>query len=274
MAQDWTDDVFAGGHVAQTDLQNIENNFAAIKSAFSGAVTPADTVAGMWWYDTTANILKLRNEANSAWLSVWDFANNKPVIANLSGEITLAMMHADQTDPAAGVAGLRTLGTGAAQALPGNTTLGLSNFTAASTLYEIARAFGFHTDIDTSYERTYISLRAPAAGTICIRIGHAAPIGGNTNHFMKIYKNGGAVGTERSDAAIVSNVLPWSFYDQSLVAAVGDIFEIYAKGSNVNLGMFHSIQFLVDNPQDLPAVPDNYGTLDVNLTDGLYYGVP
>ena len=119
--QTYTDNVFATDHAVQTDMQNVENNFAALKSAFSGATTPANTVAGMWWFDTTTNILKLRNEANNAWQSVWDFANNKPVITNLSNEITVAMMAAAIKDPAAGTAGLRTLGTGAAQALPGNT---------------------------------------------------------------------------------------------------------------------------------------------------------
>lgn len=118
--QNYTDDCFAGNHAAQTDMQNIENNFACLKSAFSGVAQPADMVAGMWWYDTTANILKLRNEANNAWQSVWDFASNKPVIANLSNEITGAMIAAAVKDPVAGTAGLRTLGAGAQQAARGN----------------------------------------------------------------------------------------------------------------------------------------------------------
>lgn len=76
MSQTFTDDCFAAGHVGQTDLQNMEDNFAALKSAFSGAATPSDLVAGMFWYDTTAHILKLRNEANNAWLDVWDLVND------------------------------------------------------------------------------------------------------------------------------------------------------------------------------------------------------
>lgn len=120
MAQDYTDDCFASDHVVQTDMANIEKNFAALKSAFSGATAPSNLVAGMWWFDTTSNILKLRNEANNAWQSVWNFASNKPVIANLSNEITGAMIAAAIKDPAVGTAGLRTLGTGAQQAMPGN----------------------------------------------------------------------------------------------------------------------------------------------------------
>ena len=131
MSQTYTDNVFATDHAVQTDMQNIENNFAALKSAFSGATTPADTVAGMWWFDTTANILKLRNEANNAWLSVWDFANNKPVITN----IVSADFGAALKDPVAVTAGLRTLGPGAQQALPGSSGFpkGVQVFTSSGT---------------------------------------------------------------------------------------------------------------------------------------------
>jgi hypothetical protein len=74
----------------------------------------------MWWYATTTHILKLRNEANNAWLAVWDRANNKPVITNLSNEITSAMISSALKSPAANVEGLRTLGTGATDACAGN----------------------------------------------------------------------------------------------------------------------------------------------------------
>lgn len=120
MAQTYTTDPYNSAHVVATDMTEINQNFAALKSAFSGATTPANTVAGQWWYDTTAHILKVRNEANSAWLSVWDLANNKPIIANLSDEITGAMISSAIKDAAAGTASLRTLGTGAAQACAGN----------------------------------------------------------------------------------------------------------------------------------------------------------
>lgn len=120
MSQTYTDDCYGSAHTATTDLQAFEDNFAALKSAFSGATEPANTVAGMWWFDTTAHILKLRNEANNAWQSVWDLANNKPVITNLSAEITDAMIATANKDGAAGTPSLRTLGTGAAQACRGN----------------------------------------------------------------------------------------------------------------------------------------------------------
>lgn len=77
MPQDHVDNLFEGGFVVQTVLQNVENFLAALKSSFSGLTQPANPVPGMRWYDTTAHILKIRNEANNGWLSVWDLANNK-----------------------------------------------------------------------------------------------------------------------------------------------------------------------------------------------------
>lgn len=79
MAQNFTDNCFDANNAAQTDLQNIENNFAALKSQFGGASAPANTVAGMPWVDTTNHILKIRNEANAAWLSIFDMATGQPI---------------------------------------------------------------------------------------------------------------------------------------------------------------------------------------------------
>jgi hypothetical protein len=81
MAQTYNDAVPAITRNALEDLTAIRNNFAALKSCFSGATAPPDPVAGMWWYDTTANMLKIRNEANNAWLNVYDFANGRAPLA-------------------------------------------------------------------------------------------------------------------------------------------------------------------------------------------------
>lgn len=43
---------------------------AAIVTNNSGATAPATTHAHMWWADTSAGILKRRNAANTAWISV------------------------------------------------------------------------------------------------------------------------------------------------------------------------------------------------------------
>lgn len=50
---------------------DINDALSAIVSNNSGASAPATTYANQWWYDTTNDILKIRNEADTAWI---DFA--------------------------------------------------------------------------------------------------------------------------------------------------------------------------------------------------------
>lgn len=45
--------------------------FAAVQSNNSGATAPTGTVAYQLWYDTTTNILKMRDASNSAWIDLF-----------------------------------------------------------------------------------------------------------------------------------------------------------------------------------------------------------
>lgn len=47
--------------------------FAAIVSQNSGATEPSTKFAYMWWYDTSTNILKMRNSGNDAWIEFATF---------------------------------------------------------------------------------------------------------------------------------------------------------------------------------------------------------
>lgn len=51
----------------RTDLNN---SLSAIVSNNSGASAPSTTFANQWWYDTTNDILKIRNEADTAWINI------------------------------------------------------------------------------------------------------------------------------------------------------------------------------------------------------------
>lgn len=52
---------------ARTDINNA---LKALASLSSGSVAPTTTYANMLWYDTANNILKQRNEADSAWINL------------------------------------------------------------------------------------------------------------------------------------------------------------------------------------------------------------
>jgi hypothetical protein len=55
--------------------QDLNNGLAAIVSQNSGAAQPSTTYAYQWWADTTTGLLKLRNAANSAWITIGTLAS-------------------------------------------------------------------------------------------------------------------------------------------------------------------------------------------------------
>ena len=55
------------GAAVRSDLNNA---LAAIVSNNSGSTEPGTTYAYQWWADTNANVLKIRNSANNAWITL------------------------------------------------------------------------------------------------------------------------------------------------------------------------------------------------------------
>jgi len=55
---------------ASNARDDINSALKALASCSSGGTAPTTTYANMLWYDTTNNILKMRNEADSAWINV------------------------------------------------------------------------------------------------------------------------------------------------------------------------------------------------------------
>ena len=58
---------------------DLNNALAAIVSQNSGATAPATTYANQFWYDTSTDLLKQRNETNTVWITLGtvDQTNNK-----------------------------------------------------------------------------------------------------------------------------------------------------------------------------------------------------
>jgi len=221
MSQTYTDDCYSLGMQATTSLQAFEDNFAALKSAFSGVTAPGNTVAGMWWYDTTAHILRVRNEDNTAWLSVWDLANNKPVVAN----IVPADFAAAMKDAAAGTASLRTLGTGATQAMPGNATV-----VPASAIAGDYFIIGADTQRDKSgTAKTKIKeIIMPRPGTFRIKFDLSRVSGTMSG---QIYRNGDAVGTQRDKSSGYST--EYTTYSEDISGwTTGDLCQLYCWCNN------------------------------------------
>ena len=49
------------------------NSLSAVVSKNSGASEPSTTYAYQWWYDSTNDILKIRNADNDAWINFASF---------------------------------------------------------------------------------------------------------------------------------------------------------------------------------------------------------
>jgi len=55
---------------APASRSDINNALQALASCSSGTAAPVTTYANMLWYDTANDLLKIRNEANSAWITL------------------------------------------------------------------------------------------------------------------------------------------------------------------------------------------------------------
>jgi microcystin-dependent protein len=68
-----THDYVINNQTAPAFRSDLNNALAAIATNNSGSSAPSTTYGGLWWFDTSANLLKIRNAANSAWVVVGEF---------------------------------------------------------------------------------------------------------------------------------------------------------------------------------------------------------
>lgn len=118
--------------LATLTSDHIPNSLAALRSSFSGSSAPSDTIAGMFWFDTSNKVLKLRNDANNAWIEVQAFT--VPILTGaVSGTLTRYLpLHA-----ACRIDSLVVLSDTATTSSDGsnNWTFDLYNITQANSLF-------------------------------------------------------------------------------------------------------------------------------------------
>ena len=66
---------------------DLNNALQSLASTSSGATAPATTFANQLWYDTTNDKLKIRNEANSAWIEIVSIDQTTGVLTTISGTV-------------------------------------------------------------------------------------------------------------------------------------------------------------------------------------------
>jgi hypothetical protein len=80
---------------------DLNNGLAAIVSNNSGVAQPSTTYAYQWWPDTTTGLLKLRNAANNAWITVGTLADVNLGLLSLAGGTLTGALLADDSGTAA-----------------------------------------------------------------------------------------------------------------------------------------------------------------------------
>ena len=80
---------------------DLNNGLAAIVSQNSGAAQPSTTYAYQWWADTTTGLLKIRNAANGAWITVGTLADANLGLLSLAGGTLTGALLADDSGTAA-----------------------------------------------------------------------------------------------------------------------------------------------------------------------------
>jgi len=63
-------DFVIANQTANSARLDINSGLQALASNNSGDSEPSTTYANMWWYETDSNLLKIRNENDSAWINV------------------------------------------------------------------------------------------------------------------------------------------------------------------------------------------------------------
>jgi hypothetical protein len=80
---------------------DLNNGLAAIVSQNSGASEPSTTYAYQWWADTTTGLLKIRNAANNAWITVGTLAAANLGLLSLAGGTLTGALLLDDSGTAA-----------------------------------------------------------------------------------------------------------------------------------------------------------------------------
>jgi len=164
------------GAAVRSDLNNA---LAAIVSQNSGATEPATTYAYQWWADTTTNLLKLRNAANSAWITLFQLDGEWSTIALENGSASAPSIY------------FKDSGTDTGLYSPGTDQVGLSTGGTARLTIDSNGNVAIDTNtlyVDATNNRVGLGDSAPKNALDCSGNIGIAPTAGLTSN---LYYSGG-----------------------------------------------------------------------------------
>ena len=213
------------GAAVRSDLNG---GLAAIVSQNSGATAPSTTYAYQSWADTSAGVMKMRNGANNAWISLYELDGTF-----LAGDISLSggavatpsLFFTGDTNtgiysPGADQVGISTGGTSRFE---------VSTTAVSSTLPVVHPLGAVGTPSITFTGDTNTGIWSPTADTIAFSEGGAEA--------MRIDSSGRLlVGTSTSVAASIGGSTNWPAMGQFNSTSI----------NNISLGLFHWSTYVVD----------------------------
>ncbi len=228
MSQSYSSNCFSTANVIETDMQNVENNFDALRSLFSGSSAPTSPDAGQLWYDTGSSSVKIRY--NSSWVEWWDM-DGQCVAAGKVGTDSLAsgaVTDAKVTSVGGSkiTAGSIPSGKFQAGAIAGAdiadgtiTRAKIGAYTAGN--YFIIGSDSEKTTAATSYTKVK-EIVVTRTGTL--RVSFALASSNMINAYGRVYRNGVAVGTARNTISTT----PQTYSEDISGWGPNDLCQIYA----------------------------------------------
>ena len=219
------------------------NSLSAIVSNNSGSSAPSTTYAYQWWYDTSSNILKLRNADNDAWINIGTFNQTTDTVVLVGTEATLPTITSISPDTIDNTASSIVI-TGTNYVITPNVEI-ISTTGAITFPNSVTR--------DSATQLT-INVTLPADGTYFIRIENT---------------DGGAV---RSSTALltVSDAPTWSTAAGSLGSiAAGSSVSLSVSGSSDSTVAYSEVTSVLTSNTDTPASTMN---LSLNSSTGAITG--
>ena len=219
------------------------NSLSAIVSNNSGATEPSTTYAYQWWYDTSSNILKMRNADNDAWINIGTFNHTTDTVVLVGTEATLPTITSISPDTIDNTASSIVI-TGTNYVITPNVEI-ISTTGAITFPNSVTR--------DSATQLT-INVTLPTDGTYFIRIENP---------------DGGAV---RSSTALltVSDAPTWTTAAGSLGSiAAGSSVSLSVAGTSDSTVAYSEVTSVLTSNTDTPASTMN---LSLNSSTGAITG--
>ena len=170
------------GAAVRSDLNNA---LAAIVSNNSGATEPATMYAYQWWADTSTGLLKLRNAANNAWITLRELDGTLTIEAGTVSAPGLAFASDLNTGVWSPGADQFAIGTNGVERVEWGTSEVVFNDGGAN--------YDFRIEGDTNSSLFFVDASAEAVGIGTTSPAYPVTIFNATNNFLQFSKSGDAV---------------------------------------------------------------------------------